>query len=650
FTFFILLSILGYSILFIIKKKFFRVKNDNKRDTHSLSFLEQLFISFGIGMAIYISLGYFLDLFKAFNFYTAYLSVIIFDITFLSYLIFKNRGKIKSEYKISLLRQRFNEYFSNKNNLICLGSLIFILIISILIQLVIINDSDSLIYTDPFKNYHLTFYLIDNGHIDYNLLDYNYPSGHIFFNAGVLLIYPDYIFGYYFFKLISIFFLSLYIVIAFVIFRKLFKKNYLVFLSLLFILISRYFVARTILYLSSSLASLILIISLIILVNKYPDYIIGIFLAALYLIHPLTAFYFIFVLVCFYIFKCIILIKSREDLFNQLISIIFLMFLSICFLIPYFLSIYFVYNDTLMDFLKHFVERFTNFEDALSYRFYKDIGNYFLVLIYPLEYFKPFVDEGLLDVFDEIFRNSIFLFFILSIFGLFIYVKPRKSNKDLENLALFKFFIIIIVFFFFLPYFFSNLDFFIKFRKRILQSFCLPVIIMAIYSIEWIINKAGKITEYFIYKFRFYNKIINAKKLYSKLLRIDSILVILLLISASSIYYMHRWPDYYYQYDDELVDVVLYLRDNAEEDSIILRQDFDSVIIFRMLYDMKIKEWDLNESSTYEELLLEVQQRNIDYLIFPKEFFNDGSIAFYIEHHPDFDEKLENDDYILYKI
>ncbi|MFX1277443.1 MAG: hypothetical protein ACFFAT_20690 [Promethearchaeota archaeon] len=302
-----------------------------------------------------------------------------------------------------------------------------------------------------------------------------------------------------------------------------------------------------------------------------------------------------------------------------------------------------------MDFLKHFIERFTNFEDALSYRFYKDISNYFLVLIYPLEYFKPFVDERLLDVFDEIFRNSIFLFFILSIFGLFIYIKPRKSNKDLETLALFKFFIIIIVFFFFLPYFFYNLDFFIKFRKRILQSFCLPVIIMTIYSIEWIVNKAGKITDFFIYKFKFYNKIINAKKPYSKLLRIDSILVILLLISASSIYYMHRWPDYYYQYDDELVDVVLYLRDNAEEDSIILRQDFDSVIIFRMLYDMKIKEWDLNESSTYEELLLEVQQRNIDYLIFPKEFFNDGSIAFYIEHHPDFDEKLENDDYILYK-
>ena len=648
-VFFIFLSTLGYSILYIIKERRFKKKEDHERYKPPLSFLEQLFISFGIGVAIYISLGYLLDLFKAFNFYTAYLSIIIFDITFLSYLIFKSREKIKSEYKIGLLRERFNEYFSNKNNLICLGSLIFIITISILIQLVIINDSDSLIYTDSFKNYHLTFYLIDNRHIDYSLLDYNYPSGHIFFNAGVLLIYPDYIFGYYFFKLISLFFLPLYIIIAFIIFRKLFKKNYLVFLSLLFILISRYFVARTILYLSSSLASLILIISLVIIINKYPDYIIGIFLAALYLIHPLTAFYFIFVLVCFYIFKCLILIKSREDLFNQLISIIFLMVLSICFLIPYFLSIYYIYNDTFMDFLKHFVERFTNFEDALSYRSYKDIKNYFLVLVYPLEYFKPFMDERMLDVIDELFRNSIFLFFILSIFSLFIYVKPRKSNRDLENLALFKFFIIIIVFFFFLPYFFYNLGFFIKFRKRILQSFCLPVIIMTIYSIEWIVNKAGKITEYFIYKFEFYNKIINSKKPYSKLLRIDSILVISLLISANSTYYMHRWPDFYYQYDDELVDVVLYLRDNAEKESIILRQDFDSEIIFRMLYDMKIKEWDLNESSTYEELLLEVQQRNIDYLIFPKEFFDDSSIDFYIKHHPDFDEKLENDDYILYK-
>ena len=172
---------------------------------------------------------------------------------------------------------------------------------------------------------------------------------------------------------------------------------------------------------------------------------------------------------------------------------------------------------------------------------------------------------------------------------------------------------------------------------------------MAVYAIEWIVNKAGIITEYLAHKFEFYKNLINNKKLYSRLFRFDSIVVMLLLISASSIYYLNRWPDFYYQYDDELVEVVLYLRDNAEPESKILRQDFDSAIIFRMLYDMKVKEWDLNENSTYEELLLEVQQRNIDYLIFPKDYFDDASIDYYIKHHPDLNKKLENDDYIIFK-
>ena len=172
---------------------------------------------------------------------------------------------------------------------------------------------------------------------------------------------------------------------------------------------------------------------------------------------------------------------------------------------------------------------------------------------------------------------------------------------------------------------------------------------MAVYAIEWIVNKAGIITEYLAHKFEFYKNIINNKKLYSRLFRFDSIVVMLLLISASSIYYLNRWPDFYYQNDDELVEVVLYLRDNAEPESKILRQDFDSAIIFRMLYDMKVKEWDLNENSTYEELLLEVQQRNIDYLIFPKDYFDDGSIDYYIKHHPDLNKKLENDNYIIFK-
>ena len=234
--------------------------------------------------------------------------------------------------------------------------------------------------------------------------------------------------------------------------------------------------------------------------------------------------------------------------------------------------------------------------------------------------------------------------------GLFIYIKPKKSGKDIEILAFFKFFLLVIIIFFFIPLFVNELKLFEKFGQRIMQCFNLPLIIMAVYFIEWLVNKSKRITFILIHKFEFYRKLIMRKEWYSKFFKIENIIVILLLIAAGSTYYMHRWPDYQYKYDDELVEVVLYLRENAEEDSKILRQEYDNAVIFRMLYDMEVKTWDLNETSTIIDLLNEINQREIDYLIFPKDYFKDENIDVYLDQNTDINEKLENDDYILYKI
>jgi hypothetical protein len=173
---------------------------------------------------------------------------------------------------------------------------------------------------------------------------------------------------------------------------------------------------------------------------------------------------------------------------------------------------------------------------------------------------------------------------------------------------------------------------------------------MAIYAIEWLVDKSKKITSFLSFKFNFYRKLIKQNKFYSKFFRIESIIVIFILTSAVSTYYMNRWPDYHYDYDDELVETVLYLREKAEPNSKILRQDFENAVIFQMLYDMKVKIWNLNDNSTYLELLNEINKNDIDYFIFPKDFFNDVNIEIYLEQNPIFKEKLENDEFILYKI
>ena len=642
FAFFFLISILGFFFLYFIKQ---RMKK--KGNLTSLSFLEEVFVSFGIGVSVYISFSYLLDLFSLFNFIMAYLLIVIFDILFLIYYFFRNKENLNIKDNIKIY---FKEFLTKGNNKFSLGALAFTLTIIFVIQWIIITEATSLNYTDPFKWYSDIFYLIDYGHINYFHLDYNYPSGYTFFNAGVLLIYPDYIFGYYYIKMIPLYFISLYVIIALVIIKKLFKKNYLILLSLLMILCSRYFLSRTLLYLSSSLASGILIISFIIIINKYPDYIMGFFIAGLYFIHNLTAFYFLVVLSVFYSYKLISKMKNYEIFLKQFYSISLLILITFILLIPYLVSIYFIYNDTIFDFIGHFFERF---EEADYAYLFKDSSISYIGLIrlvFPLDYFTPFIERELLDSFDELFERSIFLFFIFSILGVVKYFKSEKNIKNKEILIFFKIFIIVILIFFFLPFIFPSLNLFIKFRKRILQSFNLPIIIMLLYAVEWLVSLAKKLTNYLAFRFKFYRNLLNNKKFYSKFFKIDSILIFILMISTSSTFVMHRYPDYYYYHEDELVEVVLYLRTHAESGSRVLRKDYDQTPIFRMLYDMKVKEWDLNKSSTYEDLLLEINERNIDYLIFPKDFFHNETIDDLITREDDFKEKIDNDEYYLFKI
>jgi len=68
-----------------------------------------------------------------------------------------------------------------------------------------------------------------------------------------------------------------------------------------------------------------------------------------------------------------------------------------------------------------------------------------------------------------------------------------------------------------------------------------------------------------------------------------------------------------------------------------------------MLYDMNVKKWEVNETSSYEDFLLEIKERNIDYIIFSKDFFDNNTIEDSLNHNSDFKDLLENEDYIVFK-
>ena len=74
----VIISLFGSIFIFIFQK--------HSKKKWNLTLLEYGFISFAVGMLIYILIAYLLNLFKFFNFYTAFLPFLIISLAFLIYL------------------------------------------------------------------------------------------------------------------------------------------------------------------------------------------------------------------------------------------------------------------------------------------------------------------------------------------------------------------------------------------------------------------------------------------------------------------------------------------------------------------------------------------------------------------------------------
>ncbi|MHA1294447.1 MAG: hypothetical protein ACTSQJ_17530, partial [Promethearchaeota archaeon] len=465
-----------------------------------------------------------------------------------------------------------------------------------------------------------------------------------------LLPSPDFLTTYFFIKMVSIYITSLFIIISFVIIKKLFNKNYLIFLGLLLIIIARYFLYRMVPYLSSSLAAIIVIISFIIIINKYPDYVLGFFLITLYFINILSLYFYIFSIFVILLYRFIFSLKEKQLFRNQLLSFLYLIIISLLLLTPYIIGIYVIYGDTIWDLISY---RTGTFFDIYSVHFTYNLYYINIVLqnlIFPLDYFKPYIDDSLLRVISQLLRRTINIFFIFSFIGLFLYIRQREKRKDEEILLFFKSFIIVALFFYFVPLFFPSMTFIAYFNYRIMDCLCLGIIIMALFCIEWTVEKAKLLTVYLMEKIQKYKSLLERNKVCSRLLSIESIFIIILLSSAYAIHDKSGPPINYYYYNDDFTEVILYLRQNAEPNSNILSHEFEPKSIINLFYDINFFMWNLTENSTYNDLLYEIENYDTSYLIYKRGFFSNGSIDELISDNSNFKEKLKNEHFVLYKI
>lgn len=254
----ILLTGLGYFILYHTFSDF----KSNKKTLNT--FLE----SFGVGVVIYIFYSYLIiDLFKAFNFFTIYLPLLLIIAINILFLYFKNPQQ--SKLTISKAIKKFRESFYNRK------LRIHFLILIVVFFLIILNFGVIETYLSyPLKDSYTwaenIFYLTKYGTLNDAKIK-AYTAGYVIFNASALLPVENFYVYYFFAKYCPIFLFMICALGAFNIFNSLFEKHSELFVAMLILLSFNHLLFRFSLNVPSLLATTLGIIffnTLIIEENK----------------------------------------------------------------------------------------------------------------------------------------------------------------------------------------------------------------------------------------------------------------------------------------------------------------------------------------------------------------------------------------------
>lgn len=588
-SFFLIISIFGYLILYIIN-----IKLKKRVNFLSLSFLEKLLISFGFGISIYISFCYFLSNIRAFNIFTAYISLLILDSGFLIYLCVKNKKSISFEN----LKIYIKNIFLNKSNYFTIFYLIFILSLSFFFIWGIITESYGLIRRDPYIWLKEIYFLLDKGYLDVDdTFGALYPMGYVIIIGGFLLPFPDHRVAYFLIKFSPIFYLFLIILVVFIISKKIFKIKVLIFFSLFLVLISNFFLTRIIIGIPSSFATIIISISFLLLIYDFPFYYFGFFISCLWLINPLAALYLLIVLFCYFVTNIARNRKNRKLIVKQFYSMIFLVIIFVVLFLPFIFS-FPSFNP--FEFVFYLFNRIVESDISSNFSTIKFNGNTYLLTFF-LTFFNNFQICSILDNLSVI-TISIFLYFS---FFTFLF---KQKDKSINNLFIFfKLCLILVLFFFIIPDFFPNFIFISLFKYRPIEFFILPIVILPMISIEWLIKKSKKC--YSIFRFK-----ISSKKFHflTKIFRIESIIIILVFSNIVWIYSNQKPPYYYYSYEDDINLNYLYLLNNAQPNSVIWRPPLEKPDIDLLLYNSYIYSYNLLSFENFTSLdnLLSVLLKN----------------------------------------
>jgi len=599
----VIISLFGSIFIFIFQK--------HSKKKWNLTLLEYGFISFAVGMLIYILIAYILNLFKFFNFYTAFLPFLIISLAFLIYLF--SIKKIQ-EYLTLIKNYLISNY---RTVIIYIFILSFIFFLQFLSFWPKVSESSTLLSYDSYWWPKQVLHLNEYGFVNYRDISPFYSWGFIFFNGGNLLISPDFMTTYYFIKLACFPFLNFYILVMFSISKRLFKRHSLIFFCLIGVLSNSYFLYRIIMFLSSSIAVLLILISLIIIITETPNYLLGFTVPAIFLMNPVYGFYFALPLIIFYI---TIIIIYRREAFSNFKEIIVIMLLSVVFVIPYLISYIYFQNQNLINLIKSFAKYFNinifNQSDAIINTSSNSLSTSPLLIL-----FNSLSDFTFLYIILDVFY--IVFVVILPIFSLFL--KDKNRRKVNKYFSIFLKIGLIAYPIAFTPQIFERIRFLDIFYFRVLEALLPCFILLAGLFIERILTESSKLWQRIKGRSDKIKNWAGKDKFYNKILNLPSIMVILILGSSFFTYnYARENFNYHYHYDDSVIDCIFYINYNIERESNIAVNIFDQhhYTPYLLLYNYNLSKYQFNYNLTLAELNTFTNTNAIEYLIISPSSYN----------------------------
>ncbi|MGQ4876865.1 MAG: hypothetical protein ACP6IY_22595, partial [Promethearchaeia archaeon] len=553
---------------------------------------------------------------QIFNFLTIILPIIIYDFVYIIYKIIKKSFSFPSRSKI---------FKKNLLSLVIIITLGFFILYFRIFKCIFENSA--YFSEDPYIWAYNVLYLLENETLENNLSTY-YPQGFTFYCAGnLLLIFPDFEMIYFFMKFGFFIIIIFYLILIYIISNQIFK-DYQFFFGYFCVIITlgyNYLLYRSILFLPSLLANLLILICILIIITKIPNYFLGIIIPTIYLIHNLSLFFLLLNLIIFYIIKLIKCLKDLKDkkmlknLFEEIIKIIFLTFIL---LIPYIIHLYIKFNVHIIKIISDYYNILIkiSLNDVKNIQFPNKI-NLLLIINNDLDLYVIFKINSLKDF----YYISIGPFLIFALFGMFI------NSKNEENENFFSFlkigFILIIIIFYILNFFIEN-NYFYSFAKfRILENFSFIIIFLSVIFIEWLFDKLNKLWNYYKIK----NKKVKIKKINNRRFRISFLSLLFISLSIFSLIYVINREEIPYRYQNRIFynENIIYINKHIPKGSHIgvrnLTECEESNSPHNLLYNYKLYYYSKKNHSQYYNFLEFCLKNDIDYIIFKLTFFNESN-------------------------